>query len=164
MYSCHKGEKFRQQVRTQLSSKPKTFSGTFLWKIHKISRILRKKMILITLIFPELLIVKNPVTWMPESCCFRKPFGSKRLKGYQTLLKSPRQHFYGNFSFMSNKVRCVSCLLLRSKMSAASFNELMADDMYFCHNKMKFPQQASTQLSSKPKIFSGTFIPFLEST
>ena len=40
----------------------------------------------------------------------------------------------------------------------------MADHMYCCHNSEKFPQQNPTQLSSKPKTFSQTFIAFLKST
>ena len=52
---------------------------------------------MITLIFPELLNLKNVLTWVPESSCFRTPFGSNRVKGSQTLLKSARQHFYANF-------------------------------------------------------------------
>ena len=70
------------------------------------------------------MIPKYVVTWMPEISCFRTPFGSNRVKGSQTLLKSTRQHFYANFSFMSDKVRCVSCLLVGSKMWGASFNAL----------------------------------------
>ena len=80
------------------------------WNLNKILSILKRKMIFITLIFPELLIPKNVVTWMQESCCFRTPFGSKRVKGSQTLLKSARYHFCANFPFMSNKVRNASCL------------------------------------------------------
>ena len=80
------------------------------------------------------------------------------------MLKSSPQHFYANFSFMSNKVRCVSCLLVGSQMWGASFHTLTADDMYSCHNEEKFPQQVPTELSSKPKRVSGTFIAFLEST
>ena len=60
-------------------------------------------------------------------------------------------------TFMSDKVRCVSCLLVGSEMWGASFSTLTADDMYSYHNKEKFPEQAPTQLSSKPKSFSGTF-------
>ena len=134
------------------------------WNVHKIMEILKTKMILITLIFLELLIPKNVVTWMPESSCFRTPFGNKRVKGSQTLLKSALEHFYGNFSFMSQKVRCVWCPLVGSKMWGASFNTLTADHLYSCHNREKFSQQVPTRLSSKLKTFPGTFIEFLEST
>ena len=120
------------------------------WNLHKILSILKKMMILITLIFPEILIPKNVVTWMPQSSCFRTPFGSKPVKGSQTLLMSARQQFYAKFPFISKKVRCVLCLLVGSEMWGASFNTLTADDMYSCQNREKFPQQVPTQVSSKP--------------
>ena len=125
---------------------------------------LEENITFITLIFRELLIPKNTVTWMPESSCFRTPFGSRRVKGCQTLLKSARQQFYVNFSFMSNKVGCVSCLFVGSEMWGGSINMWTADDMYSWHKREKFPQQVPTQASSKPKTFSGTFIAFFEST
>ena len=132
--------------------------------LHKILSILKKNLTFITLIFPELLILKNVLTWIHESSYFRTVFGSKRGKASQTLLKSTQQPFYGNFSFMSNKVSCVSCLLGLSKMWGASFNTFTANDIYSCHNKEKFLQQVPTQFSSRPKTFCGTFIAFLEST
>ena len=94
---------------------------------HKILSILKKKTILITLIFPELLIPKHVVTWMPKSSSFRTPFEVKRGKGSKTLLKSTRQHFCAKFWFFSDKVRCVSWLLVGSKKWGASFNMSTAD-------------------------------------
>ena len=78
MYSCHNREKFLQQVPTILSPKQNTFLELFshFWNLHKILRILKKKITFILSIFPELLIPKNIVTWMPGSPCFRTPFGS----------------------------------------------------------------------------------------
>ena len=114
-----------------------------LLNIHKILSILKTKISFITSRFPELVISKNVVTWMPESSCFGTPFGSKRGKGSQTLLKSPRQLFYVNFPFMSDKVTCVSCLLVRSEMWGSSFNTLTADHMDSCHNREKFLEQVA---------------------
>ena len=39
----------------------------------------------------------------------------------------------------------------------------MADHIYSCQNREKFPQQVQTQLCSKRKAFSGTFIELLKS-
>ena len=126
-------------------------------------RILKKKMLLMTLIFPELLIPKNIVTWMSESCYFRRPFASKHVKESQTLLMSAWQHFYGKFPFMSKKVRCISSLLFGSKIWRVSFTTCTSNDMYSCHKKEKFPQPVATQLTSNPKTFSATFVAFFES-
>ena len=152
MYSCHHREKLPQQVPTQLSLKPKTFLDFLLHfrNLHKTFSTLKKNINFITLRFPELKILENVVTWMLEISCFRTPFGSKRVKGRQAMVKSARQHFYANFSFMSHNVRRVSCLLVRSEMWRPSFNTLTADHKYSCHNREKFPKQVPTQVSSKP--------------
>ena len=133
------------------------------WNLPKILSILRKNITLITLIFPELLIAENVVTLMPQSSSFKTPFGNERLKGSETLLKSHWMHFYANFWLMSNKVRCVSCLLVASKMWGPSFKTLTPNGMYSCHNIQIFRKQVPATLSSKAKTFSLTFIEFLES-
>ena len=156
MYSCHNRQKFQQQLSTQLSSKAKTFSQTFIACFEAIQSFLHleENITFITLIFRELLIPKNAVTWMPESSCFRTPFGSRRVKGCQTLLKSARQQFYVNFSFMSNKVGCVSCLFVGSEMWGGSFNTWTADDMYSWHKREKFPQQVPIYLLFISNLFT----------
>ena len=126
--------------------------------------ILEKKITCRTSIFPELLILKNVVTWMPESSCFRTLFGSKPFKASQTLLKSPQEPFYVNFPLISKKVRRVSSVLVGSEMLGWSFNMLAAHHMYSCRSREKFPQQVPSQLPAKPKIFSQRFIVFLKST
>ena len=133
------------------------------WKLHKISSILKKNITFITSRFPDLLVPKNVVTWMRENSCFRTPFGSKCVKGSQTLLKSPRQLFYVNFSFMWNKVSCVSCLLVGCEMWGPPCKTLMADQMYCCHDREQVPQEVPTQLSWKRRTISWTFIAFLKS-
>ena len=132
--------------------------------LYKILGIFKKNITFITLIFSELLIPKNVVAWIPESCSLRTPFGGKQVKGSQTPPKTARQHFYANFSFMSNNVRCVSCFLVGSEMWGPSFNRLTADHTYSCHSREKFLQQLPTQLSSKPKRFSGSFNAFFKTT
>ena len=166
MYSCHNWQKFPQQIQTQISSKVKIFSGSVIafLKSTKILSIPKNKITFIASIFPKLLIQKNVVIWLPESSCFRTRFRSQHVKRSETLLKSSRQHFYTNFPLISNKLSCVSCLLVGSEMLGSSFNTLMSDHMYSCHNWEKFPEKVPKQLSSKPKPFSATFIAFLKST
>ena len=114
-------------------------------------RILKKKMLLMTLIFPKLLIPKNVVTWMSESCYFRRPFASKHVKESQTLLMSAWQHFYGKFPFMSKKVRCISSLLFGSKIWRVSFTTCTSNDMYSCHKKREIPPTSCDAINFKPK-------------
>ena len=61
MYSCHNREKFPQQIPTQLTSKPRSFSHTFIALSNStyILSISETKITLIASIFPELLIPKN---------------------------------------------------------------------------------------------------------
>ena len=131
--------------------------------LHKALSILEKKFTLIASILPKLLILKKVVTWMPESFCFRTPFGSPRVNGSKTLLKSARQPFYDNFPLKSNKLSCLSCLIVRSVILGPFFNTLTTDQMYSCHKWDKFPQQAQTELSSKPKLVCQNIIAYLKS-
>ena len=82
----------------------------------------------------------------------------------ETLLKSARQHFCANFRLILNKVSYATCLLVGSEMLGPSCNSLTIDRMYSCHSTEKFPQEVRTQVSSKPKTFSQTFIAFFKST
>ena len=150
IYSCHNREKFAQQVQTQLSSKPLTFSGNFIaiLKSTENSEHFGKKINSIPSIFPKLWFLKNVVIWMPESFCFRTPSGNQRVKGSKTLMK-----FHGGtfvLMFHSDQTNWVAHhLLVVSKMLGPFFNTLTGDHMYSCHNWHKFPQQVQTQLSSK---------------
>ena len=156
---------FRNKLKRSSLPNQKYFLEMLLHfsNLHKILSIFKKKNTFIASIFPKLLIAKNVVTWMPESC-FRTPFRIQRLKGSQTLLKSARQRFYPNFPLISNKFSCLSYLLIGSEILEPFVNTLMADHMYSCHNWKKSLQQVQTQLSSKGKTFSGAFIAFLKST
>ena len=100
---------------------------------------------------------------MPESSCFKTPFGSQRVKASETLPKSARQHFYVNFPSISKKLSCVWCLLVESEMLGPSFKTLTAVHMYSCHNWQKFQEQVQTQRSSKLKLFLESVIEFFKS-
>ena len=97
--------------------------------------------------------------WMPESSCFRTPFGSYRVKGSQTLLKYARQHFHAHFPLISNKLTCVSCLLVASKKLRPAFSTLTPNHTCILviierNSRNKF------QISSKPKTFSQNYLDF----
>ena len=125
--------------------------------------ILTKKITSIPSIFLKLLLLKNVVTWMPESLSFRKPFGGQRDKRSQKLLKPTRQQFCPNFLLILNKLSCASCLLAASEILRPFFNTLTTSHMYSCHNWQKFQEQVQTQRSSKLKLFLESVIEFFKS-
>ena len=56
------------------------------------------------------------------------------IKGSKTQLKSARQHFYATVPLTSNKLSCVSCLILGFEMLGQLFNWLMAEHKHSYHN------------------------------
>ena len=54
--------------------------------------------------------------------------------------------------------------LVRIKSLGPFFNTLAADDKYSRRNMQNFQQQLQTALSQKQKIFSATFIAFIQPT
>ena len=162
MYCCHNWQKIAKQDQKESSSKPSTSSRTFIpfWKSTENFQHFQKKIIFRALTYPKLLLPKNVVTWMLLNSCFRTPFGNQPVKGSKTLLKFARQQFYANVPLISNKLSCVSCLLVGSEMLGHFFETLTADHMYSCDNWQKLPQQIQGQLSSKPSTSSQSFIKF----
>ena len=67
MYSCQNWQEVTQQTQRELSSKPSTFSWSFIAfsKPTKDFEDLEKKITFGVLVCPKLLIPKNKVTWMP---------------------------------------------------------------------------------------------------
>ena len=94
--------------------------------------------------------------------CFRTPFADERVNGFQTLLKSARNHYYPLFSSIWGK--------LSWKKSTSAWYEILnlfvkiltADDKYSGSNMQNLRQQFQTPLSQKQNIFSGFFIVFLK--
>ena len=64
---------------------------------------------------------------------------------------------YVIFPLISNKVTCVSCLLVVSEMLGSAFKMLTENLMDSSHNRQKFLQRLPTQLSSKQKNISQNF-------
>ena len=100
---------------------------------------------------------------MPERSSFGILFGSQRVKGSKTLMKSAQQHLSANLPLISNKLSCVSWLLVRSEILGPFSKMLTADHKYPCHNWEKLSQQVQPQLSSKRKTFFASFVLFLKS-
>ena len=128
-YSCHNWEKFLQQVHPQLSSKQKTFFQSFILLLKSASnfeRFERKDDVhsssILEVIESEICGYLNA-----RKRLFQKTLWSQPVKWPKTVLKCAWLHFYANFPLISNKVTCVSCLLVGSEILGPSFNMLMAD-------------------------------------
>ena len=101
---------------------------------------------------------------MSQSSCFRTRFLTQSVDVSQTLLKSPRQHFYPNFQLIENKLSQKTSLRVRSEILGLFLDTLAADHTYSRHNWAKFQQEIQTILSQKWKTHSGIFIAFFQST
>ena len=85
-----------QKTQMQLSQKQKLCLNFFLHfpNLNQILNIFKKKMTLITDVFPKLPTPKNAVRYMSEKSPFRGPFEVQHGKREQILLKPGRQHCY----------------------------------------------------------------------
>ena len=68
-----------------------------LWNLHQISKIFKKKKIVIANVFPKLATVQGLVTPLINQRCLRTSFDSEQVKQIQTLVKSSWEHFYHIF-------------------------------------------------------------------
>ena len=118
LYSCHNWQNLPQQVQTQLSSTPSTFSRSFIAfpKYTYNFQHFEKIITFIAFICPKLFILKSVVRLMPWNWCFRKPFGNEPVKESKIVLKSPQHHFYANVQLISKKLSFVWCLLVGSEI------------------------------------------------
>ena len=95
-------------------------------------------------------------------CCFRIPFAKERVNGFETLLKSARQHYYPLFLSIQGKLSSKKLHSVWYEILRLFVNALTADDKYSGSNMQNLPQQFQTPLSHKQKTFSGFFIAFLK--
>ena len=94
--------------------------------------------------------------------CFRTPFTDERVNGFQTLLKSARNHYYPLFSSIWSKLSWKKSTSAWYEILNLFVKILVADDKYSGSNMQNLRQQFQTPLSQKQKIFSGFFIVFLK--
>ena len=99
---------------------------------------------------------------MSKWSCFRTPFGNESVKGFQTLLKSARHHYYPLFSSIRGKLSWKKLPSVWYEILRLFVNALTADDQYSGSNMQNLPQIFQTPLSKKQKIFSEIFIAFLK--
>ena len=94
--------------------------------------------------------------------CFRTPFANERVNGFQTLLKSARNHYYPLFSSIRGKLSCKKSPSVWYQILRLFVNALTTDDKYSGSNMQNLRQEFQTPLSQKQKTFSGFFIAFLK--
>ena len=98
---------------------------------------------------------------MSKRSLFRTPFGSQRVNGSQSMLRSARNHFYTTIPLISKKMCWEKLLLVRSEISGLFPSTLTTDDKYSRQTRENFRQHIQMQISKKPKKFSAFSITFL---
>ena len=134
------------------------------WNLHTISRLFNKKIRFIAQLFRKLHPPKIVVTWKFHSSCFRKPFASQQVNGFQTLLKQGGLLFLPNFLLMSEKLSLKKSFLVRSWILGPCFTTLANYHIYSRQNWKKLGQKVQKHISSKLLPFYQYFIAFLEFT
>ena len=94
--------------------------------------------------------------------CFRTPLANERVKGFQTLLKSARNHYYPLLLSIRSKSSCKKSPSVWYEILRLFVNALTADDKYSSSNMQNLQQQFQTPLSHNQKTFSEFFVPFLK--
>ena len=93
---------------------------------------------------------------------FRTRFGKQSVSGFETLLKSARNHYYRIFPRIWEKLSWKRSVLVRSEILGLFVNSMTAEYKYSRRNMQNCQKQLQTQLSQKGKAFSGLFIAFLK--
>ena len=101
---------------------------------------------------------------MSKRSYFRTRFGKQRVSGFETLLKSARQHYYRMLPRIWDKLSWKISVLVRSEMLGLFVNTLTAEYMHSSRNMQNLPQQLQTRFYLKRKVFAGFLIAFLKCT
>ena len=87
---------------------------------------------------------------------------NERVNGFQTLLKSTRNHYYPLFSSIRSKSSCKKSPSVWYEILRLFVKALTADDKYSDSNMQNLQQQFQAPLSQNQKTFSWFFIAFLK--
>ena len=100
-------ENFSAPIKTQLSSKTKTFSHFFVpfLELNQIFKFLRNNMIVIATLFRKLQTVKDLVRPLFKKHRFRNSFDNQYVRESQTLVKSASVHIRKNLLFKKHCFR-----------------------------------------------------------
>ena len=107
-------------------------------------------------------MLKHMATSTSKRSYFRTPLANERVNGFQTLLKSARQHYYPIFLSIRRELSWKKSPSVWYEILRLFVNALTADGKYSGSNMQNLPEQFETPLSQKQKTFSGFFIAFLE--
>ena len=107
-------------------------------------------------------MLKDVITETSKRSCFRTPFANERVNGFQTLLKSPRHHYYSLQSSIRGKLSYKKSPSVWCEILRLFVNALTAGDKYSGSNMQNLRQQFQTPLSKKKKTFSRFLIVFLK--
>ena len=91
-------------------------------------------------------------------------FGSQHVNESQTLLRSSRNHFHTTIPLIRGRTSRKRLVLVRSEVLGQFVNTITAVYNYIRQNLENLRQQVQTQISLKPKTFSGFFIALMKST
>ena len=101
---------------------------------------------------------------MFERSRFATPFGSQRVNGSQSLLKSSWHHFYTIAPSIWNNLSCKKLALVRFEILRLFLNKMTTDDKISLRNRNDFAQHIQMHKSQEPKPFSSSLFAFLKST
>ena len=115
-----------------------------------------------SLIISEIMDCERGDYLTSKRSCFTRPCGNQRVNGFQTLLKSARQHYYPIFPRIWDILRWQKSALVWSEILRLFVNTLTVDNKYSLCNVHNFAQQVQTPLSQKQKTFCAFFLAFLK--
>ena len=120
--------------------------------MQQILNILKKKMIVMPIVFPKLKPIKELVRLMFKKARFKIPLEIQHVKGSEALLKYVWEQFCHSFSSFWGKLVSKISPLVICEISAAFVNTLTVDDKYPFRNcgNLRIPIQ--TQLYKKATI------------
>ena len=131
-YPVRDSENLQFPVQMKLSQKRKLFVTFlfYLWNLHQILNILGKKMTSIANLFPRLQTVKSLIKPLSQNHRFTKSFDSQKIKGSQTLMKSPGEIFYHIFWSFWGEITWKTSPLLNFEILGVFINTLIANVKY----------------------------------
>ena len=124
-----------------------------LWNLHQISNILKRKVMVIANVFPELQTVKNFVRPLSKKRCFGRCFDSQHVNLSQLFAKSPWEWFCHVFESCWEKLVWKMSSVLLGEILEIFLNRLLAEGKYPFEDLKDFRLPIQMQISEKPKKF-----------